>query len=165
MYHHSVLLPSPSVLTKYYSMIRRLLTPRPWIQAKHLPGIVSYLKLGILHCPSVHLYSSFLGYCLRCYGEGIAAWLCALVPDLPPLPAQLASGLVSLQTSLVAADPYNSEPFSEAFQRHLYSGLSGSTLSHKLTSLLKRHLTRQLYFHTRTFLLHRITQVPWLRLL
>ena len=162
MYHHSVLLPSPPVLTKYYSMIRRLLTPRSWIQAKHLPGIVSYLKLGILHCPSIHLYSSFLGYCLRCYGEGIAAWLCALVPDLPPLPAQLSSGLLALQTSLVAADPYNSEPFSEGFQRHLYSGLSGSTLSHKLTSLLKRHLTRQLYFHTRTFLLHRLTQVPWL---
>ena len=162
MYHHSVLLPSPPVLTKYYSLIRRLLTPRSWIQAKHLPGIVSYLKLGILHCPSIHLYSSFLGYCLRCYGEGIAAWLCALVPDLPPLPAQLSSGLLALQTSLVAADPYNSEPFSEGFQRHLYSGLSGSTLSHKLTSLLKRHLTRQLYFHTRTFLLHRLTQVPWL---
>ena len=86
MYHHSILLPSTTLLTKYYGMIRSMLAPRPWLQAKHLPGIVSYLKLGILHCPSIHLYSSFLGYCLRCYGEPIAAWLCALTPALPPLP-------------------------------------------------------------------------------
>ena len=151
----------PAVLSKYYGMIRRMLTPRPWIQAKHLPGLISYLKIGILHCPSIHLHSSFLGYCLRCYGEHIAAWLCALVPDLPSLPAQLASGLKSLQAELVAANPYNPETFSESFQRFIYSGHSGSALSHKLTSLLKRHLTRRLYFQTRTFLLQSIAQVPW----
>ena len=103
MYHHSILLPSTTVLTKYYGMIRSMLSPRPWLQAKHLPGLVSYLKLGILHCPSVHLYSSFLGYCLRCYGEPIAAWLCALTPALPPLPLQLVSGLHSVQAALIAS--------------------------------------------------------------
>ena len=43
MYHHSILLPSTTLLTKYYGMIRSMLAPRPWLQAKHLPGIVSYL--------------------------------------------------------------------------------------------------------------------------
>ena len=134
MYHHSILLPS---------------------------GIVSYLKLGILHCPSIHLYSSFLGYCLRCYGEPIAAWLCALTPALPPLPLQLVSGLHSVQAALIASNPFNPEPFSESFQRFIFAGLTHSTLSHKLTSLLKRHLTRRLYHQTRTFLLQHTAQVPW----
>ena len=125
-------------------MIRSMLAPRPWLQAKHLPGIVSYLKLGILHCPSIHLYSSFLGYCLRCYGEPIAAWLCALTPALPPLPRQLVIGLHSAQSALIASNPFNPEPFSDSF----HAGLNHSTLSHKLTSLLKRHLTRRL-FHQR----------------
>ena len=30
----------------------------PGIQAKHLPGVVTYLKLGILHCPKIFLLSS-----------------------------------------------------------------------------------------------------------
>ena len=149
MYHHSILLPSTTVLTKYYGMIRSMLSPRPWLQAKHLPGLVSYLKLGILHCPSVHLYSSFLGYCLRCYGEPIAAWLCALTPDLPPLPIQLVSGLQSVQAALTASNPFNPEPFSESFQRIIFAGLTRSNLSHKLTSLFKRHMTRKLHHQTR----------------
>ncbi len=161
MYHHSILLPSTTVLAKYYGMIRSMLSPRPWLQAKHLPGIVSYLKLGILHCPLIHLYSSFPGYCLRCYGEPIAAWLCALTPALPPLPLQLVSGLHSVQAALIASNPFNPEPFSESFQRFIFAGLTHSTLSHKLTSLFKRHLTRRLYHQTRTFLLQRIAQVPW----
>ena len=161
MYHHSILLPSTTLLTKYYGMIRSMLAPRPWLQAKHLPGVVSYLKLGILHCPSIHLYSSFLGYCLRCYGEPIAAWLCALTPTLPPLPRQLILGLHSVQSALIASNPFNPEPFSDSFQRFIFAGLNHSTLSHKLTSLLKRHLTRRLFHQTRNFLLQRNAQVPW----
>ena len=161
MYHHSTLLPSTSVLHKYYGMIRRMLSPRPWIQAKHLPGLVSYLKLGILHCPSIHLYAAFLGYCLRCYGEPVAAWLCAFTPSLPPLPSQLSAGLHSIQAALLASNPFNPEPLSESFQQCIYAGLTRHALSTKLTSLFKRHMTRQLYHHTRTFLLQRLGQIPW----
>ena len=161
MYHHSILLPSTTLLAKYYGMIRSMLAPRPWVQAKHLPGIVSYLRLGILHCPSIHLYSSFLGYCLRCYGEPIAAWLCALTPTLPPLPRQLVLGLHAVQSALIASNPFNPEPFSDSFQRFIFAGLKHSTLSHKLTSLLKRHLTRRLFHQTRNFLRQRNAQVPW----
>ena len=39
MYHHSILLPSTTLLAKYYGMIRSMLAPRPWVQAKHLPGL------------------------------------------------------------------------------------------------------------------------------
>ena len=107
------------------------------------------------------VYSSFLGYCLRCYGEPIAAWLCALTPALPPLPRQLVIGLHSVQSALIASNPFNPEPFSDSFQRFIFAGLNHSTLSHKLTSLLKRHLTRRLFHQTRNFLLQRNAQVPW----
>lgn len=53
VYHHSTLLPSSQYYRHYYQLIRWLLCPRPWIQAVYLPGIVSFLKLGILHCPKI----------------------------------------------------------------------------------------------------------------
>ena len=52
-YHHSILLPSETLINHYISLIRKFLCPRHWIQAHHLPGIVSFLKLGILHCPTI----------------------------------------------------------------------------------------------------------------
>ena len=63
-----------------------------WIQADHLPGTVSFLKLGILHCPKIYLRASLLGYCLRCKGENVATWLCFISSSLPPLPTPLSSG-------------------------------------------------------------------------
>ena len=54
-YLHSTLLPSPLLLDRYTSLIRKFLCHRHWIQAQHLPGIVTYLKLGILHCPKIFL--------------------------------------------------------------------------------------------------------------
>ena len=59
----------------YYRVLRQLLCKRPWVQSQQLPGIVSYLKLGILHCPRIFMYSSLLGYCLRAYGDAILLWL------------------------------------------------------------------------------------------
>ena len=85
VYHHSTLLPSSPFYRTYFTLIRRLLAPRHWIQASQLPGIVTYLRLGILHCPHIHLTCSLLGYCLRCYGEPIALWLCYVTPALPPI--------------------------------------------------------------------------------
>ena len=81
----------------------------------------------------------------------------------PPSPAQatIVIGLHSVQSALIASNPFNPEPFSDSFQRFIFAGLSHSTLSHKLTSLLKRHLARKLFHQTRTFLLHRTAQVPW----
>ena len=79
----------------------------------------------------------------------------------PSLPRQLVIGLHSVQSALIASNPFNPEPFSDSFRRFIFAGLNHSTLSHKLTSLLKRHLTRKLFHQTRTFLLHRTAQVPW----
>lgn len=79
----ATLLPSSQYFRHHYQLIRRLLRPRPWIQAVYLPGSVSFLKLGILHCPKIHLTRPLLGYCLRCYGELISAWLSFVSPSLP----------------------------------------------------------------------------------
>ena len=83
VYHQSTLLPSSQYYRHYYQLIRWLICPRLWIQAVYLPGIVSFLKLGILHCPKIHLTHPLLGYCLRCYGELISAWLSFVSPSLP----------------------------------------------------------------------------------
>ena len=85
-YHHSTLLPTPPLLDRYTSLIRKFLCNRPWIQAQHLPGIVTYLKLGILHCPKIFLYSSLLGFAIRRFGEPLVAWLCGVsqLPDCRP---------------------------------------------------------------------------------
>ena len=83
VYHQSTLLPSSQYFRHHYQLIRRLLCPHPWIQAVYLPGSVSFLKLGILHCPKIHLTRTLLCYCLRCYGELISAWLSFVSPSLP----------------------------------------------------------------------------------
>ena len=89
-----------------------------WIQADHLPGsfqAVSFLKLGILHCPKIYLYASRLGYCLRCKGENVATWLCFISSSLPPLPAQLSSGPNTVRQELLKANPHNSASCFEIF--------------------------------------------------
>ena len=57
-YHHSTLIPSSNYIENYYRLIRQHLCKRAWIQAKHLPDVVTFLKLGILHCPKIFLLSS-----------------------------------------------------------------------------------------------------------
>ena len=94
-YHHSTLLPSSNYIANYYRLIRQHLCKRAWIQAKHLPGVVTYLKLGILHCPKIFLLSSMLGLCIRLYGLDIVLWLCGLTPSLPFLPKRILEGLDS----------------------------------------------------------------------
>ena len=160
-YQHSTLTPSASLIKKYYAFIRTLLCPRHWIQAQHLPGIVSFLKLGILHCPSISLYSSLLGFSIRCFGEPIITWLCSITSKLPPLPRQISQGLSAILSMLRAANSYNPEPFSELFQRHLFQQISPFKLSHIITKLFKQHMRRQLFMVSRNFLLHRYSQVPW----
>ena len=51
VYHHCTLLPSSPFYRIYFTLMRRLFAPRHWTQASQLPGIVTYLRLGILHCP------------------------------------------------------------------------------------------------------------------
>ena len=162
MYIHSTLLPTSSLLPHYTRLIRKVLCPRPWIQAEHLPGIVRYLKLGLLHCPHISLLSSLLGYCIRCYGESIATWLCFISPTLPDMPLQIQQGLVRVRTALVEANAYNISSFVESFQKHIYNDLPPHKLSSKITGALKTHLLQRLSFETRTFLRLRISQVPWL---
>ena len=57
-YHHSTLLPTATFLTRYTRFIRRLLCPRPWIQADqalcHFWSSVFYID------PRIHLYASLL---------------------------------------------------------------------------------------------------------
>ena len=160
-YHHSILTPSPALLQKYYSLIRKLLCPRHWIQVQHLPGIVTYLKLGILHCPSISLFSSLLGFAIRCFGEPVVLWLCSITAQLPPLPIQIRNGLLTIRDQLTSADPFNPEPFSELFQRHLFQHLSSYKLSRLITQHFQHHLRRKLFTLDRKFLLKRYAQVPW----
>ena len=83
--------------------------------------------------------------------------------DTPPtLPAQLLSGLLQIRQALLQADSYTVTEFIESFQKHLYQGLPAHKLAHKITKSLKSHLTRQLLIDTRSFLRHRLSQVPWL---
>ena len=105
LYLHSTLLPTTAVLQHYTRIIRKVLCPRPWVQAEHLPGIVRYLKLGTLHCPKISLFASLLGYCVRCYGEPIATWLCFISQTLPSMPEQLRQGLLQIRSALVAGNP------------------------------------------------------------
>ena len=162
LYLHSTLLPTSSLLRHYTRLIRKVLCPRPWVQAEHLPGIVRYLKLGLLHCPYISLLSALLGYCLRCYGEDIATWLCFISPTLPDMPRQVQQGLAQVRDALVEANAYNVSSFIESFQKHIYNDLPPHKLSSKLTGAFKTHLLQRLSFDTRTFLRLRISQVPWL---
>ena len=161
VYHHSTLLPSSPFYRTYFTLIRRLLAPRHWIQASQLPGIVTYLRLGILHCPHIHLTCSLSGYCLRCYGEPIALWLCYVTPTLPPMPAQLREGLHTVRRLLLSANPYNPEPFIYPLQRHLHNDHSPYKLSRLILSHVKVHLRQQLFYNARTFLRERLSQVDW----
>ena len=162
LYLHSTLLPTTAVLQHYTRIIRKVLCPRPWVQAEHLPGIVRYLKLGTLHCPKISLFASLLGYCVRCYGEPIATWLCFISQTLPSMPEQLRQGLLQIRSALVAGNPYTLSSFTEPFQKHIYTNLPPHKLAKKLTSALKEHLLQQLSFDTRAFLRLRVSQVPWL---
>ena len=83
---------------------------RAWIQAKHLPGVVTYLKLGILHCPKIFLLSSMLGLCIRLYGLDIVLWLCGLTPSLPFLPKRILEGLDSIRFETLKADSLTRSP-------------------------------------------------------
>ena len=161
VYHHSTLLPSSPFYRIYFTLIRRLLAPRHWIQASQLPGIVTYLRLGILHCPHIHLTCSLLGYCLRCYGEPIALWLCYVTPALPPMPAQLREGLHTVRRLLFSANPYNPEPFIYPLQRYLHNDHSPYKLSRLVLSQVKIHLRQQLFHGALNFLRQRLSQVDW----
>ena len=162
LYLHSTLLPTTAILQQYTRIIRKVLCPRPWVQAEHLPGIVRYLKLGTLHCPKISLFASLLGYCVRCYGEPIATWLCFISHTLPSMPDQLRQGLLQIRSALVMGNPYTLSSFTESFQKHIYTNLPPHKLAKKLTSALKEHLLQQLSFDTRAFLRLRVSQVPWL---
>ena len=160
-YHHSTLLPTPSLLNRYTSLIRKFLCNRHWIQAQHLPGIVSYLKLGILHCPKIFLYSSLLGFAIRRFGEPLVAWLCGIAHSLPTLPSQIETGLHSIRSLLSEALPYHSEPYSALLQAHLFQQISPYKLSHIVTKHFKDFLRRKLNFEARAFLLQRFSNVKW----
>ena len=161
VYHHSTLLPSSPFCRIYFTLIRRLLAPRHWIQASQLPGIVTYLRLGILHCPHIHLTCSLLGYCLRCYGEPIALWLCYVTSDLPPMPAQLRDGLHTVRRLLLSANRHNPEPFIYPLQRYLHNNHSPYKLSRLVLSQVKLHLRQQLLHGALNFLRERLSQVDW----
>ena len=160
-YHHSTLLPTPPLLDRYTSLIRKFLCRRHWIQAQHLPGIVTYLKLGILHCPKIFLYSSLLGFAIRRFGEPLVAWLCGVSHSLPSLPSQIETGLWSIRSLLSEALPFHSEPYSVPIQAHLFQQLSPYMLSHLVTKHFKNFLRRKLNFEARDFLLQRFSNVKW----
>ena len=161
-YHHSTLVPSPSYIDTYYRLIRQLLCKRAWIQAKHLPGVVSFLKLGILHCPKIFLLSSLLGLCIRLYGSDIVLWLCGLTPSLPTLPKQLSEGLASIHSEAIKANRYNKEPLSHQLYKYISDSYPPSKLSRLVTRTFKHHVTRMLQADSRSFLRLRLSQVDWL---
>ena len=160
-YLHSTLLPTPPLLDPYTSLIRKFLCRRHWIQAQHLPGIVTYLKLGILHCPKIFLYSSLLGFAVRRFGEPLVAWLCGVSHYLPSLPFQIETGLRSIRSLLSEALPFHSEPYSVPIQAHLFQQISPYKLSHLVTKHFKNFLRRKLNFEARDFLLQRFSKVKW----
>ena len=162
LYIHSTLLPSPDLLSQYTRILPKVLCPRPWMKAAFLPGVVTFIKLGILHCPQISTFSSLVGYCLRCYGEPVLTWLCFIVPTLPLMPKQLTLGLQHVRQILLQADPYSVTSFIPTFQKFLYQGLPPHKLAPKITQLLKAHLRRRLLIDARTFLRRRLAQVPWL---
>ena len=159
-YHHSILLPSKQYIATYYRVLRQFLCKRPWVQSQQLPGIVSYLKLGILHCPRIFMYSSLLGYCLRAYGDLLLLWLSNITDSLPSLPQQLVSGLLMLKSSVHQADPHNTTPFHVQLYRYLVDAPPPHKLSRQICRLFKLHLTRELHFRARDFLRARLAQVP-----
>ena len=156
------MLPSSDLLSQYTRILRKVLCPRPWMKAAFLPGVVTFLKLGILHCPQISTLSSLVGYCLRCYGEPVLTWLCFISPTLPHIPQQLAFGLHHVRKILLQADPYSVTSFVPTFQKFLYQGLPPYKLAPKITQLLKSHLKRRLLMESRAFLRRRLAQVPWL---
>ena len=160
-YHHSVLLPSDSLINHYVSLIRKSLCPRHWIQAHYLPGIVSFLKLGILHCPTIFLYSSLLGFSVRLYGEVILVWLCGIVSSLPDIPNQLAQGLQQIRKMLQEATPFNPDPFPELLHPYLFQHTPSHRLSKLATKLFKLYLRRKLHIEARTFLISRYANVKF----
>ena len=134
-YHHSILLPSKTLINHYISQIRKFLCPRHWIQAHHLPGIVSFLKLDILHCPTIFLYSSLLGFSIRLYGEVILVWLCGIVSALPDIPSQLTQGLRHIRKLLNEAVPFNAEPYPELLHPYLFQQFPPTRLSKFATKI------------------------------
>ena len=160
-YHHSTLLPSSNYVAHYYRLIRQHLCKRAWIQAKHLPGVVTYLKLGILHCPKIFLLSSLLGLCIRLYGLDIVLWLCSLTPSLPFLPKRILEGRYSIRAETTTADSFNKEPFSHQLHRFLSDSLPPYKLSRLVTRTFKSHVLQMLHADTRSFLRLRISQVDW----
>ena len=160
-YHHSILLPSESLVNHYISLIRKTLCPRHWIQAHHLPGIVSFLKLGILHCPTLFLYSSLLGFSIRLFGEVILVWLCGIIPALPDIPFQLAQGLHQIKKLFNEAVSFNAEPYPELLHPYLFQQLPPSRLSKLATKIFKLYLRRKLHIEARTFLLTRYSNVKF----
>ena len=161
-YHHSTLLPSSNYIANYYRLIRQHLCKRAWIQAKHLPGVVTYLKLGILHCPKIFLLSSMLGLCIRLYGLDIVLWLCGLTPSLPFLPKRILEDLDSIRSETLKADSFNKEPFSHQLYRFVSDCLPPYKLSRMVTRTFKSHVLQMLHADTRSFLRLRISQVDWL---
>ena len=116
-YHHSTLIPSSSYIANYYRLIQQHLCKRAWIQAKHLPGVVTFLKLGILHCPRIFLLSSLLGLCIRLYRTDIVLWLGGLASSLPLLPKRILEGLDAIRSETTKANRFNKEPFSHQLYR------------------------------------------------
>ena len=136
-YHHSTLIPSSTYVANYYRLIRQHLCKRAWIQAKHLPGVVTFLKLGILHCPKIFLLSSMLGLCIRLNGPDIVLWLCGLTSSLPFLPKRILEGLDAIRSETIKADCFNKEPFSHQLYRFVSDCLPPYKLSRLVTRTFK----------------------------
>ena len=160
-YHHSTLIPSSNYIENYYRLIRQHLCKRAWIQAKHLPGVVTFLKLGILHCPKIFLLSSMLGLCIRLYGSDIVLWLCGLTSSLPFLPKRILEGLDAIRSETIKADSFNKEPFYHQLYRFVSDCLPPYKLSRLVTRTFKSHVLQMLHAETRSFLRLRISQVDW----
>ena len=161
-YHHSTLIPSSNYIANYYRLIRQHLCKRAWIQAKHLPGVVTFLKLGILHCPRIFLLSSMLGLCIRLYGTDIVLWLCGLTSSLPSLPKRILEGLDAIRSETIKADRFNKEPFSHQLYRFVSDCPPPYKLSRLVTRTFESHVLQMLHAETRSFLRLRICQVDWL---
>ena len=161
-YHHSTLIPSSNYIANHYRLIRQHLCKRAWIQAKHLPGVVTFLKLGILHCPRIFLLSSMLGLCVRLYGTDIVLWLGGLTSSLPFLPKRILEGLDAIRSETIKADSFNKEPFSHQLYRFVSDCPPPYKLARLVTRAFKSHVLQMLHAETRSFLRLRISQVDWL---
>ena len=134
----------------------------PGFRQKHLPGVVTFLKLGILHCPRIFLLSSMLGLCIRLYGTDIVLWLCGLTSSLPFLPKRILEGLDAIRSETIKADRFNKEPFSHQLYRFVSDCPPPYKLSRLVTRTFKSHVLQMLHAETRSFLRLRIFQVDWL---